>query len=148
MSVHQSPCARTRTFHTPGTNFFLHRQQHGPLCFLSEGPRLDPLWLFRDIKYKHANAPSRWLLSGPICKVKLPPCPGCLPSRRQREQGTGLGGILHHVEHCVQLHCPKQQVAVKGLETPIVTALAAGERSVLRQDSDPSLFCDECHKVN
>lgn len=29
---------------------------------------------------------------------------------------------------------------MKGLETPIVTALAAGERSVLRQDSDPSLF--------
>lgn len=44
-----------------------------------------------------------WTLSTPQAERTKAPC---------------SGGVLHHVENCVQSHCEKQQVAVKGGSGP------------------------------
>lgn len=71
---------------------------------------------------------------------------GALQAERTKLQV--LRGVLHHVENCVQSHCPQQQVAMKGGRGPHCDCLAAGERSLRRQGSDSLTFCCECHKVN
>lgn len=81
-------------------------------------------------RYKFLSGPV-WTLEGEGAGLDTFHSPG------RKNKGWGSGGILHHVEHCVQSHCPKQQVAMKGFQAPIVTALTAGERSVHRQDYDP-----------
>lgn len=40
------------------------------------------------------------------------------PPQAERTKAACSGGVLHHVENCVQSHCRKQQVAVKGGSGP------------------------------